>query len=212
MQQQICSCALLHALSARTGLELGTAAACCFQTLRSHTQHSETQCQEASHGRLLKSSQGGSLCYCPACPFFPVIFTLSPFIMTLSPFIITLFPFIITWFPFSITLFPFIITLFPRCLPVRALLTLMNMFSLLVLLAVGDHALLLAVPACFPCNCCLPSTPGLLLPSGSLCFWPLLCLSPLLLPFHSCYPFCLFLLISEEQTKHCDSSLPLGLS
>ncbi len=57
------------ACTAHTGLKLGIVAACCFQTLRSLTQLSETQCREASHGRLLKSSQGGSLCYCPPCPF-----------------------------------------------------------------------------------------------------------------------------------------------
>lgn len=57
------------ACTAHTGLKLGIVAACCFQTLRSLTQLSETQCREASHGRLLKSSQGRSLCYCPPCPF-----------------------------------------------------------------------------------------------------------------------------------------------
>ena len=62
------------ACSAHTGSKLGTVAAHCFQTLRSLTQRSETQCQEASHGRLLKSSQGGSLCQCPLCSFHHHLF------------------------------------------------------------------------------------------------------------------------------------------
>jgi len=140
------------ACTAHTGLKLGTAAACCFQTLRNLTQHSETQCQGASHGRLLKFSQGGSLCCCPPCPFFP--------------FVITLFPFVITFSPFHHHLVPFHHYLVPFChWPVHALLTLLTMFSLLVLLAAGYHALLLAVPALFPCDqishhaCCCLFTP-----------------------------------------------------
>jgi len=144
-------------------LKLGTISACCFQTLRNLTQHSETQCQEVSHGRLLKSSQGVSLCNGLPCPFhhcliafrhLPVACLVDSFDHDLTA-CITCF-----WLPCP-----------PSCL---------------------------AIPALCPCDCCLPFTPCLLLPSYSLFFWPFPCLSPVLFPFCCCCPFCLFLLNSEN--------------
>ena len=92
-------------------------------------------------------------------------------------------------------------------LPLSSLPCSLSLFACACLVYSFDHVL----TACITC-CRLTSFRIMPVAKYPLSFWPFPCLSPLLLPFYCCYPFCLFLLISEEQSRHCDSPLPLRLS